>query len=374
MTDTITDETDTGALTEPAPPESVPREEDRPRSVGKRTLDDRLSFVGAAVGSLALDWVAYYQLLPFTGLLGFFVLWYVTFVGLLAVVTSMSHPRAEVVDRLVTTVMWAAAVVVGAALAWTLVYIGIKGAPALMHVNFFTDDMRGVHSNDGLDRGGIKHAIVGSLIILGISVAASLPLGLGTAVFLTEVGGRFGAVVRTIIEAMTAVPDLLAGLFVYVLILILEPAPDKNGLAAAVAIAVTMTPIVARSAEVALRIVPGGLREAGQALGASQWSTVWRVVLPTALPGLATALILAMARGIGETAPLLIVSGANTYFNADPLHQPMNSLPLYIFSAARDGIPNDLKRAYGAAMVLLLIVLVLFIITRLLARQRAGRR
>lgn len=373
MTDTITEIPDALA-TGDAPVEVAPHEDDRPRPIGKRTLDDRLSFVGAAAGSLAVVWISYYQLLPFTGLLGFFVLWYVAFVGFLAVVTSLSHPRAEVVDRLVTTVMYAAAVVVGAALTWTLAYIVIKGAPALTHLNFFTDDMRGVHSNDSLDHGGINHAIVGSLIILGISVAISLPLGLGTAVFLTEVGGRFGVIVRTIVEAMTAVPDLLAGLFVYVLILILEPAPDKNGLAAAVAIAVTMTPIIARTAEVALRVVPGGLREAGEALGASQWSTVCRVVLPTALPGLATALILAMARGIGETAPLLIVSGANTYFNADPLHQPMNSLPQFIFSAARDGIKNDLQRAYGAAVVLLLIVLVLFIITRLLARQRVGQR
>jgi phosphate transport system permease protein len=234
--------------------------------------------------------------------------------------------------------------------------------------------MHGVRPTDGLDHGGIEHAIVGSLIIVGIAVAASVPLGLGTAVYLTEVGGRFGIIVRTIVEAMTAVPDLLAGLFVYVLILIIEPAPQKNGLAAAVAIAVTMTPIIARSAEVALRVVPGGLREAGEALGASQAATVWRVVLPTALPGLATALILAIARGIGETAPLLIVSGANTYFNKNPLNGEMNSLPLFIFTAARDPIPNDHERAYGAAVVLLLIVLLLFTITRLLARQRVGRR
>ncbi|MDT4942990.1 MAG: phosphate transport system permease protein, partial [Pseudonocardiales bacterium] len=99
-----------------------------------------------------------------------------------------------------------------------------------------------------------------------------------------------------------------------------------------------------------------------------------RVVIPTALPGLATSLILAMARGIGETAPLLIVSGANTILNADPLHEPMNSLPLFIFTGARGGQNNDIARAYGAAVVLLLIVLILFVITRLLARQRVGRR
>lgn len=352
----------------------VPPPQDRPRPLGTRTVDDRMSFFGSAVGSLGLVWLLYFQVLPFTGLIGFFILWYVGFVVLLAAISWMSHPRTEVVDRLMTTLMYAAAVVLAAALAWTLIYIVVKGFRALLHVNFFTQDMSGVRPTDGLSHGGIAHAIVGSLIILGIAVAVSLPLGIGTAVFLTEVGGRFGVIVRTIVEAMTAVPDLLAGLFVYVLILIIEPAPDKNGLAAAVAIAVTMTPIMARSAEVALRVVPGGLREAGEALGASQWSTVRRVVLPTAMPGLATALILAMARGIGETAPLLIVSGANTYFNKNPLHEPMNSLPLFIFTAARDGIPTDTDRAYGAAIVLLFMVLVLFVCTRLLARQRIGRR
>jgi phosphate transport system permease protein len=355
------------------PVDAVP--DDRPRQLGKRTLDDRMSFLGAALGSLALVWLGYYRLLPLNGLVGFFILWYLSFVLLLAVVTSMSHPRTEVVDRLVTTAMYAAATVVGSALAWTLIYIFKKGYRAVFHVNFFTSDMSGVHSSDNLSHGGIEHAILGSLIMLGIAVAISLPLGIGTAVFLTEVGGRFGVVVRTIVEAMTAVPDLLAGLFVYVLILIIEPAPDKNGLAAAVAIAVTMTPIIARSAEVALRVVPGGLREAGEALGASQAATVWRVVLPTALPGLATALILAIARGIGETAPLLIVSGASTILNVNPLHQPMNSLPLFVYNTARFGTTQyDVARAYGAAVVLLLIVFVLFVLTRLLARTHVGRR
>jgi phosphate transport system permease protein len=333
-----------------------------------------MSFIGAGVGSLALVWLLYYRVLPFSGLLGFFILWYIVFVAVYGVVTTMAHPRTEVVDRVVTTMMYAAAVIVGAALLWTVGFIFLKGYHAVFHVNFFTQDMSGVRNTDPLTRGGIKHAIIGSLIILGIAVAISLPLGIGTAVFLTEVGGRFGVVVRTIVEAMTAIPDLLAGLFVYVVLLV-ELHQSKNGLAAAIAIAVTMTPIIARSAEVALRVVPGGLREAGEALGASQWATVRRVVLPTALPGLATAMILAMARGIGETAPLLIVSGASPFWESDPTSdKPMNSLPLFIYDQVRSPENTAHQRAYGAAVVLLLIVLILFIITRLLARQRVGRR
>ena len=356
---------------EPTPPATA---DDRPRALGRKTLDDRMSFIGAAAGSLALMWLVYFNVLPFTGKVGFFILWYLVFVAVYGVITAISHPRTEVIDRLMTTVMYAAAVVVGAALAWTIGFVIVKGWAAASHANFYTQTMAGVRPTDGLDHGGILHAIVGSLIILGIAVVISLPLGIGTAIFLTEVGGRFGVIVRTIVEAMTAIPDLLAGLFVYI-VLVIQFQGNKNGLAAAIAIAVTMTPIIARAAEVSLRVVPGGLREAGEALGASQWSTVLRVVLPTALPGLATAMILAMARGIGETAPLLIVSGESTFFNKNPFNsEPMNSLPLFIFQGARSGIPNFIDRAYGAALVLLAIVIVLFAITRLLARQRVGRR
>jgi phosphate transport system permease protein len=149
---------------------------------------------------------------------------------------------------------------------------------------------------------------------------------------------------------------------------------QKDGLAAAIAIAVTMTPIIARSAEVSLRIVPGGLREAGLALGSSQWKTVWRIVLPTARPGLATALILAIARGIGESAPLLIVSGASSFLNQDPVNNPMNSLPLYIYAGARSGQNLLIQRAFGAAVVLLTVVLLLFVVLRILARNRGARR
>jgi phosphate transport system permease protein len=190
---------------------------------------------------------------------------------------------------------------------------------------------------------------------------------------MTEVGGWFSRIVRTVVEAMTAVPDLLAGLFVYVT-LVIHFHMQKDGLAAAIAIAVTMTPIIARSAEVSLRVVPGGLREAGLALGSSQWLTVRRIVLPTALPGLMTALILAIARGIGESAPLLIVSGASGFFNSNPLNNPMNSLPLYIYSGARSGQPLLIDRAFGAAVVLLTIVFFLFAVLRVISRQRVARR
>ncbi|HWB68255.1 MAG TPA: phosphate ABC transporter permease PstA [Mycobacteriales bacterium] len=342
------------------------------RKLQTRSLDDRLSMLGAAAAALALVWLLYEQILPLSGALGFGLCWYAAFVGLYALVTSCSHPRPVVIDRVVAALIAGGAAVVGAALLTVVVFTFYKGWPAYHHLNFFTHDMAGVGPQDPLTRGGILHAIVGSFVELAIAVAISLPLGLGAAIYMTEVGGRLSKVVRTVVEAMTALPDLVAGLFIYSL-LIVGLGYSRTGLAAALAISITMLPIIARSSEVVLRVVPGGLREAGWALGSSQWQTVRRVVLPTARPGLATSLILGVARGIGETAPVLIVSGASTFLNYNPNVNPMNSLPLFVFSAVRSGEPTYITRAYGAASVLLGLVIVGFVLIRLLARQRTAR-
>lgn len=345
---------------------------DRPRTLGTRTFDDRASWLGAMLAALALVWFTF-QVLAWSGKLGFAVLWYVTYLGLYAGVTSLANPRPVVLERLAGAVVAGGAAVVGLALASTLLYTFSKGWDAFTHANFYLDDMAGVRPTSGLGQGGILHAITGSAIEVGIALAVSLPLGLGTAVYMTEVGGRAAKTVRTVVEAMTALPDVLAGLFTYAT-LILVVHLDRTGFVAAIALSVTMVPIIARSAEVALRVVPGGLREASLALGASQWQTVRRVVLPTARAGLATSLILGVARIAGETAPLLIVSGASTYQNTNPFTDPMNSLPLYIFSAVRSGQPNYIARGFGAAAVLLALVMVLFVLARLLSRPKTGNR
>lgn len=346
----------------------------RPRPLHQRSLDDTLSLAGSGVGSLALTWVVFERILPLSGTLGFFVCWFAAFLGIYAAVTSVSYPRPIVIDRMVAAVVAAGAAIVGFALTWTVVWIFSQGLPALVHVNFYTEDMAGVGLNDPLTRGGVGHAILGTVIQVAIATAIALPIGVATAVYMTEVGGRLSRTVRTVVEAMTALPDILAGLFVYA-VLIITLGWDRSGLAAAIALTVTMLPIIARSAEVVLRVVPGGLREASLALGASQWQTVRRVVLPTAKAGLATSLILGIARIAGETAPLLIVSGASSFLNANPGTDPMNSLPLFIYDAVRrpDGLTIQ-ARGYGAATLLLGLVLLLFVITRFVARDKGPRR
>ena len=345
---------------------------DRPRQLTRRTLDDTMSLLGSMFGALALVWLLYERILPVQGVLGFVISWYLLFLAMYTAVSSLANPWPVVVDRLASAVMHGGAAIVGLALLSTLIYTYVRGWPTLIHLNTYTRDMSGVRPDAPLNQGGVLHAIVGSLIEIGLGVIVALPLGVGSAVFMTEVGGRLGRVLRTVMEAMTALPDILAGLFVYT-VLIIGLGVERSGIAAACALTVMMTPIIARSSDVVLRVVPGGLREASLALGSTLWRTVWHVVLPTARPGLATALILGMARAFGETAPVLITSGANTYFNADPLHQSMNSLPLYALTAVRSGEPVYIQRGFGAAGILLAIVLLMFITARRLARQRSTR-
>ena len=346
---------------------------DEPRALPRRTFDDVASLAGSAVASLAAVWLLYERVVAFTGGVGFVVAWYLAFVALYAGVSLLSHPRIEVVDRVWSAVVAGGAALVGLAVATTIGFVFVKGWPAMHHLNFYTQDMSGVRPTSPLSQGGILHAIVGSVIEVGIATVIAVPLGVATAVYMTEVGGRLSNAVRTVVEAMTALPDVLAGLFIYT-ILIIGLHWERDGFAVSLALATTMVPVIARSSEVALKLVPTGRREAGLALGSSHWQTVRGVVLPNARSGLVTSLIMGVARIAGETAPLLILSGASTFYNKDPFHNPMNSLPLFIFSAVRSGEPLFIARGYGAAAVLAIAVLALFVAARLVARQRGVAR
>jgi phosphate transport system permease protein len=345
----------------------------RPRTLHGRTREDNFTLGGAFVASLATTWLLYQHVLPLSGKVGFVIAWYLVFVGFYAGLTALTQPRAIVTDRVVTTAVIGAPLLVASALVSMLIYTLARGLKALVHPNFYTQDMSGVRPLDPLNRGGILHAILGTGIELGIAIAISLPLGVATAVYLSEVGrGRASSIVRSVVEAMTALPSIVAGLFIYSTLRTQLHFP-ASGFAAALALSVMGLPIMARAASVVLRIVPGGLREASYALGTGKWQTVWRVVLPTARPGLATALILGVARMVGETSPLLLTTGASTFFNANPFVNPMNSLPLFVFSAVRSGEPTYVDRGYGAATVLLLLVVSLFVFARLVARHRKVR-
>lgn len=342
------------------------------RYLTSATASDRLIVAGSLVAAGTLAWVICFRLLPWGNVLGMALTTFVLFVLIVAVSTAQVAPRPLVTDRVAAAVITGGALIVGVALVSTIVFTFARGLGALTHLAVFTQDMAGVGPRDPLDTGGLLHAILGSLIQIGIAVAIAVPLGVGTAVFLTEVGGRFARLVRTVVEAMTALPSIVAGLFIYTVLIIMLGVP-RSGFAAACALSVMMLPIIARASDVVLRVVPSGLREASLALGASRWRTVWHVVLPTARPGLATALILGVARGIGETSPVLLTSGAAMFVELNPLGGVMNSLPLFIYTAARSGEEMYVQRGFAAASVLLMLVLFLFVFARRVARVRQGR-
>jgi phosphate transport system permease protein len=357
-----------------APPEEAAGPSDPvPRKVSSVTRDDLFSFAGSLLASFCLIYIGYLHVLDLSGLLGFGLCWYAIFIALYAAVLLVANPGYVVRDRMVAVTVCLAAAIVLIALSSTVVYVILQGWHAVRHVNFFTHDMAGVSPTAPLNQGGMLNALIGTGIEVGIAIAVAVPLGIGTAIYMTEVGGRLSNTVRTVVEAMTALPEILAGLFVYV-VFIVEFGMAKSGLAAAIAIAVTMVPIVARAGEVALRVVPSGLREASTALGATHWKTVYKVVLPSARAGLATATILAIARGVGETAIPLITSGASSFMQYNPIGEPMNSLPLYIYTAYVSHEPLEVTRAFGAASVLLVVVLVLFATARFIVREKKGSR
>lgn len=351
--------------------DSAPAPVPRP-GLGQLPADNRFLTWGARLAAVGLSWVITQRMLPVHGFAWFLVVAALANVVLLAVGTFMSDRAIDISDRVAQWLVGTGAVIVFTALGSVIVFVFKRGWSALSHANFFTHTMDGIGPSTPLNQGGVLHAIVGSLIQIAIAVAITLPLGIGTAVFMNEIGGRFARIVRTVVEAMTALPSIVAGLFIYTVWIISVHQP-RSGLAAALAISVMILPIIARAADVVLRVVPGNLREASLALGASRWSTVWHVVLPTARPGLATALILGIARGIGETSPVLITSGNATFMVTTPTHGVMSSLPLFIFSNVRSGQPLEIARAFGTAAALLMLVLLLFVIARSLARPPSAK-
>lgn len=347
------------------------RKPERRRSTGTRRPTDVYAVFGAAAASLSLTWLFFARLAPFSGLLGFVVVAYALFLGLYALLVSYDEDGPTVRDRIASVVVHSLAAVLITALGFVVVYTLWSGRKALPHGNFFTQDMRHAGPLDPLSVGGIRHAVIGTLIEIAIALVLTVPAGLLCAVFLNEVPGRYARFVRTVVEAMTALPSIVAGLFVYATA-ILALGVQKSGFAAGLALSVMMLPIIIRASDVVIRLVPGTLREASYALGSPRWRTVWHVVLPTARSGLTTAVILGTARGVGETSPVLLTAGYGAGTNYSPTHNPMVSLPLATFEFVKSPQPAMISRGFGAAAVLLLLVLVLFLVARVIGGRGAG--
>jgi phosphate transport system permease protein len=341
------------------------------RSTLARGRADYIVMAGAAAAALCLTALLVSRIIPSANAIAYVVIAYVLFVLLYAVLVSLSDNALFVRDRVVSVLVHGLAVLAVLALLYVVVFTFFRGWTALVHFNFYVNDMSAAGPLEPLSVGGILHATVGTLIEITIALLIVVPLGLACAVYLNEARGALPRFVRTVVEAMTALPSIIAGLFIFAAVILALGVP-KSGFAAGLAISVMMLPITIRAADVVLRLVPGSLREASLAMGASQWRTVWHVVLPTARSGLTTAVLLGTARGIGETSPVLITAGFGSTLNVNMTQGPMVSLPLATFNFSQSPELTMIARAFGAAATLMLLVLVLFALARVFGGRPAG--
>jgi phosphate transport system permease protein len=323
-----------------------------------------VAWVAGSALAAALVTTALFRLTPLDGAVGFAVVAWALFVAAYAGVLTASVPALERNDRLVTVVVWSLALLTFTPLVLIVGFVVAKGVPGLTSA-FFTQTMDAVGPLDPPSVGGARHAIVGTLLQVGLAAVVSVPLGVLTAVFLNEFAGRRTArTIRFLVDAMSGIPSIVAGLFIYTLF-VLRMGHGFSGRNAALALSVLMLPTVTRTAEEVLSLVPGSLREAALALGAPDWRTVLRVVLPTARTGLITAVVLGVARVAGETAPLLMTALGSDGMNTNPFEGQQSSLPLFVFKLIRNPLEGQVTRAWAGALVLIAIVLVLFSLARL---------
>jgi phosphate transport system permease protein len=275
-------------------------------------------------------------------------------------------PRRRRSDKIMRGVLLAGTLIALVPLVLVIYYLIKQGASSL-DWSFFTSDPTGRFLGDP---GGIRSAIVGTIVIVGLASLIAVPIGIGVALYLVEYGKQspFANVVRYFVDVMTGVPSIVFGLFIYIVLVLTGFGGTFAGWKGSVALALLMLPVVTRSAEVVLNLVPDGLREAALALGAPRWRVVFRIVLPTAAGGLLTGSLLAIARGAGETAPLLFTAFAVNATTWDPGVQ-MNSLPIQIYNDARQAQANIVDRAWGAALTLVAMVLILTLLARLIQRR-----
>jgi phosphate transport system permease protein len=332
------------------------------RKLGGVRRASLFNLVGAAAAGISIA-LLLEQLTALSGPFAVVVVAYVAFLVSYGVLISLADDGPAVLDGVMTVLMASTAVLAFGALGLVVVYTLGRGWAALVHVNFYTKDMSTAGPLAPLSKGGMAHALVGTLWMVGIAVILTVPLGLIAAVYLDMTRSRPARLFRTMVEAMTALPSILAGLFIYAL-WILTLGNGRSGLAAALALSVMMLPYIIRAADLALRLVPANLREASAALGAPSWRGEWQVVLPTARSGLATAVILGIARAIGEASPVLLTAGFTSYMNANPLRGAMVSLPLETLKLVQADVPAYTTRAFGCASFLLLVIVVLFLVAR----------
>ncbi|MEO7555364.1 MAG: phosphate ABC transporter permease PstA [Acidimicrobiales bacterium] len=353
-----------------------PKRRRTPRTPSERTTEDVALVAASLVSAVSLCWLVFARFTDGIGWFGFLLCTFAAFLAISFVVDLDRHGRLVAVDRVITNIVIAGASFLLVPLGLLIGYVVVKGLPTL-RPGFFIHDQKGITPVMPATAGGGSHAIVGTIEQVGMALILSLPLGLLTAVFLNESRSKWRRPVRVFVDAMSGLPSVVAGLFIFAT-LILPYAKSFtffsfNGLMASLALAMIMLPTITQTVTVVLRLVPDGLREASLALGSSKVRTVWSVVLPTARTGITTAVVLGLARAVGETAPLLFTAFGYDLMNANPIDGAQESLPLFVYRNIQKPDLAAIDRAFAGALVLMAIVLGLFVIARRIGRDRSKR-
>lgn len=350
-----------------------PQRSRKARRPVERTNDDLAMLIASAISGVSLSWLVFSRFTDGVGWFGFLVVAFASFVGLYYLVMREQHGSLVAADRVASVVVVAGAFILLVPMAWLIGYVISKGLPSL-RPGFFLHDQRGVRPTQPATAGGGLHAIIGTIEQVGLALLWSLPLGLLCAIFLNESRSKWRRPVRIFVDAMSGIPSIVAGLFIFA-VLILPYAKSSDilsfsGVMASLALSMIMLPTITQTITLVLRLVPDGLREASLALGASRARTVFKVVLPTARTGMTTAVVLGIARAVGETAPLIYTAFGYSLMNANPLKGAQESLPLFVYRFVQSPIDTFINRGFTGALVLMAMVLGLFGLARYIGRDR----
>jgi phosphate transport system permease protein len=305
------------------------------------------------------------------GKLAYALIFFIAYGVLTSTYAFISRGAPAAKDAMVSTFVSLGAVLTVLPMLSILFTVIQKGLPGL-HFGLLSNDMSMATPTDPIPTGGILHAVTGTLTLVALSLIMSVPIGILTALYLTEVKGKFSGPIRFLVQAMSGVPSIVAGLFI--LSAVLYPiTKGYSALMGALALTILMIPTIARTSEEVLLLIPNELREAGTALGGTQWRTVAMIVLPAARSGLMTAVILGVARIAGETAPLLLLTGGGDKVNPNPFSGSVGSIPYYIWKSFNAGSPEAITRAWAGLLVLMVLVLLLFTAARSLSSRKISK-
>ncbi len=349
--------------------------DDRPNRPKRISQSSVVEFIGSAMAAFAVIWVIF-SITGVSAPFGFIVSCYLLFITFYGILCWRTHGVSLMKQRMAALMIGSGAILALFALGVVLFDVGVQGGSVAFadFPHFFVADMSRLGADTPVTAVGVGPAIVGTAEQVGLAALFTVPIGVLTAMYLVDASGIFARSVASVVDAMTGSPAIIAGLFVYLFWVAPRHSSGESGFAGALALAIMMLPMVTRASQEVIAVVPGTLREAALALGAPEWRVALRVVIPTARSGLANAIILAIARVTGETAPILFDVGGSNRYNWNPFSGQQDNLALRVFSLVNQPDANAVRDAWGTSLVLILFVFFLFFVARILGRSSPGGR